>query len=101
MDKYKPMYFRLEYNKNTGGFHCEWEEKRYPYPENTYGWATISKRVPDPLSMYFTEAMRRKYPILDKPRNERGGGKLPTLSLIRKEFKAFKKFKNADPVNNN
>jgi hypothetical protein len=81
------MVFRLEYNKKTGGFHCESEENRYPRPENSYGWATLAKRVPDPLSMLFTEFVRRKYPILDK----RGSGKLPSLTTIRKEFKAFKK----------
>lgn len=81
------MVFRLEYNKNNGGFHCELEEKRYPRPENTYGWATIAKKVADPISMYFTEAMRKKYPVLDI----RGSGKLPSLSTMRKEFRAFKK----------
>lgn len=83
----QPMEFRLEYNKNTGGFHCEWEEKRYPKPEGLYGWGTVAKRVRDPLSMLFTEYIRKKYPILDRPQN----GKRPSLTTIRKEFAAFKR----------
>jgi hypothetical protein len=35
--------------------------------------------------------MRKKYPILDRPQNERKYGKLPSLTTIKKEFTAFKK----------
>jgi hypothetical protein len=85
------MIFRLEYNSRSGGFHCEDESRKFVRPENTYGWATVAKRVKDPLSMHFTEAMFKKYPFLGLPREERIRGKHPSITTIRREFAAFKK----------
>jgi hypothetical protein len=82
-DIYHPMCFRLEYKESTGGFHCEWEDKKKSYhDENTFGWETIAYKVPDPLTMFFTEAMRRKYPRL----NGKKTGKIPSVNKVKGEF---------------
>ena len=91
------LYFRLEYNEKQGNFHCEWEDKTgYVHPENTNGWQTIAYNVPDPVSMRFTEAMLKKYPILMDPLRKTVTGKIhkykdqkPSVETIKKEFLRF------------
>jgi hypothetical protein len=85
------MVFRLEYSQEQGGFHCENEDKEWFHPENTHGWKTVAKRVDSKTSLFFTEAIRKKYPVLDMPRDLRLRNKRPSITTIRREFAAFKK----------